>query len=231
MKKGLLIAALLLGTGLVSAAQAQDQIRLAVMEFASKGGVDQGQMDALSDMLANEIRGLGNYRVVAKADIRAALQMEEQKVLLGCDNASCLAEIGGALGVRFVVTGNISLFGKTYLMNLKLMNVENVTVVNSISRTVKGEPDQLIELLPKAAADLFRGARHVLWPDGVKPPPLKLPGSRPPAVQASGGTNEWGAADPATKPPVVKAPGAKPPVQPEATPPDEPKAVPVKNPH
>ena len=90
---------------------AQEAVPVAVMEFASKGGVTQEQMDALGDMLANNIRAAGNYKVIGKSDIRAALNLESQKQLLGCSDDSCVAEIGGALGVRWMVLGNISQFG------------------------------------------------------------------------------------------------------------------------
>ncbi len=223
------VLAILVLSGLVPIATlGAEEVPVAVMEFASKGGIEQNQMDALSDMLANEIRGLGNYKVISKSDIRAALQMEEQKALLGCSDESCVAEIGGALGVRFVVVGNISLFGRTYLLNLKLMNVESVSVVNSISKTIKGEPDGLIDLLPKATRQLFVGARKELWPDGVKPKKL----DQPQAVPSKGG---WGAVKPdPVQPEKPPPPTEAAPPEPAPPPPPEPdrekKLTPVKPP-
>ena len=147
-------------TGPVRAAD--DPTSIAVMEFASKGGIEAQKMDALSDMLANEIRALGNYKVVGKSDIRAALQLEEQKALLGCDDESCLAEIGGALGVRLVVTGNVSLFGKTYLLNLKMLDVADIKVVAGISQKVSGGEDMLIDALGVAAKKMIDRANETL---------------------------------------------------------------------
>jgi TolB-like protein len=134
-------------------------VSVAVMEFSSKGGVDQNQTDALCDMLANEIRSIGNFRVIGKSDIQAALNIEEQKMLMGCSDNSCIAEIGGALGVRWIISGNVSLFGKTWLLNLKLMDVEKVEVASSFSRTIKGEQDILIGLLYEAVGVLFSDAQ------------------------------------------------------------------------
>jgi len=134
---------------------AAEETSIAVMEFASKGGVSQEQMDALSDMLANEIRNRGEYRVIGKSDIRTALNLEEQKTMLGCNDNSCLAEIGGALGVRWVVVGNVSLFGETFLLNLKLMDVEAVKVAWGTSKKVTGGQAKLIDALALAVGEMM----------------------------------------------------------------------------
>jgi TolB-like protein len=135
---------------------AEDPISIAVMEFTSKGGVTQDQMDALSDMLGNQIRSMGNFKVIGKSDIRSMLTMEEQRQRLSsCTDQSCLAEIGGALGARWVVVGNVSLFGKTYLLNLKLIDVEGSSVASGVSRSITGGEDKLLAELPGAALELF----------------------------------------------------------------------------
>ena len=139
-------------------ALADDPVAVAVMEFASKGGVTQEQMDALGDMLANNIRASGNYKVIGKSDIRAALNMENHKQLLGCSDESCIAEIGGALGVRWVVIGNISQFGELFLLNLKLLDVDKVTVLQGVSKKIEGGQAALIDALPVAAAELMKAA-------------------------------------------------------------------------
>ena len=139
-------------------ALADDPVAVAVMDFSSKGGVTQEQMDALGDMLANNIRSAGNYKVIGKSDIRAALNMETQKQLLGCNDESCIAEIGGALGVRWVVLGNISQFGDLFLLNLKLLDVDKVTVLQGVSKKIDGGQAALIDALPVAAAELMKAA-------------------------------------------------------------------------
>ena len=147
-----------------------ERINIAVTEFISKGGVEQNRMDALSDMMANQIREMGNFKVIGKADISAALQLEQQKALLGCTDDSCLAEMGGALGVRYMVVGNISLLGKTWLLNLKLLDVRTVEVVKGVSRSITGAEDLFIKALQEAAYDLMQGIEgiEVTRPEQVK---------------------------------------------------------------
>jgi hypothetical protein len=134
--------------------------------------VTQDQMDALSDMLSNQIRSMGNYKVIGKSDIRSMLTMEEQRQRLStCTDQSCLAEIGGALGARWVVVGNVSLFGKTYLLNLKLIDVAGANVASGVSRSIEGGEDKLLADLPGAARELFDAVAGQLTPAKDKKPP------------------------------------------------------------
>jgi TolB-like protein len=136
-----------------------ESLSLAVMEFTSKGGVTQDQMDALSDMLVNELRKTGDHKVIDKATIRSLLNLEEQKNLLKtCADQNCMADLGGALGVQYMVAGNVSLFGKTYLLNLKIIDVKKAQIAHGVSHNITGGEDQLLADLPKAAKELLAGA-------------------------------------------------------------------------
>ncbi|MBW1807520.1 MAG: DUF2380 domain-containing protein [Deltaproteobacteria bacterium] len=152
--------------------RAEDDIRIAVMEFASKGGVSQKQMDALGDLLANEIRTMGKYRVIGKSDIRTALDLETQKNLVGCNDESCIAEIGGALGVRWVIVGNISKFGEKFLLNLKIMDTEKIRIVKGVSKKIEGGEGELPDALSTAAKELIEGARAEIHPGEETPKPV-----------------------------------------------------------
>jgi hypothetical protein len=186
----------LLLTLLLPASALAGEVSIAVMEFASKGGISEKQMDALGDLLANEIRELGNYRVIGKSDIRAAIDFESQKTLLGCTDEACIAELGGALGVRYVVVGNISMFGDLYLLNLKILDVEKIRVAKGLSRKVSGGEAKLIDALSVAARELMEGA-------GFQP--ITKPAPKPDPVPAP---------DPVPEKTVI-APPPPPPVEPE----------------
>lgn len=168
---------LLLLVSTAAPAFAGEPVSIAVMEFTSKGGVTQDQMDALSDMLSNQIRSMGNYKVIGKSDIRSMLTMEEQRQRLStCTDQSCLAEIGGALGARWVVVGNVSLFGKTYLLNLKLIDVAGASVASGVSRSIEGGEDKLLAELPSAAKEMFDAvAGQLTQAKDQQPPDQKKP--------------------------------------------------------
>ncbi|HUU01546.1 MAG TPA: CsgG/HfaB family protein [Myxococcota bacterium] len=137
--------------------QADEPIGVAVLQFESKGGIPQNRMEALSDMVAQRIQQAGNFRVIGKSDITNMLNMEEHRMKLsGCTDSSCLAEIGGALGVQYLTAGNISAFGEKYLLNLKFIDVGRAEVASRITRTVEGVENLLAEV-PAAVDELLSG--------------------------------------------------------------------------
>ncbi|HOX46715.1 MAG TPA: CsgG/HfaB family protein [Myxococcota bacterium] len=162
-------------------AQGQEKPGVAVMEFASNGGVTQQQMDSLADLLANHIRSLGRFRVMGKSDVRAVLSFQEQKARIGCDDDSCLAELGGALGVRWIVAGNISQFGNAYLLNLKLLDVKTVQVVQGLSKKITGGEEALIDTLEKSSQDLFAGLTETGTTEVAPEKPVAREQAPPPA--------------------------------------------------
>lgn len=136
-------------------ALAAEQVTIGVMEFTGKVGISQEKADVLADVLAAEISQMGNVRVVSKNDITAMLNLEKKKRLAGCDTNECLADISGALGVRWMVAGNIALFGSTYIVNVKLVDVRNALVVCRVTRRVKGDEGDVLDEIPGIAAELF----------------------------------------------------------------------------
>jgi outer membrane receptor for ferrienterochelin and colicin len=146
-----LIASLLLAANVM----AVEPVTIGVLEFVGMQGVSQDAADVMADIIAKEIGDLGGIRVVSKTDIRALLNLEKKKRLAGCSENECFAEIAGALGMPWMVTGNISRFGKSYILNLKLMDVRNFVVSGRISRRIKGDEEALLDDLPHATHYLF----------------------------------------------------------------------------
>lgn len=145
------------GLHLSAMASSKEQVAVGVMEFVGKEGVSQDTVDVLADLLATEISQMGDVRVIGQSDIMTMLAYEKQKRLAGCTSKECISEIGGALGVRWMVGGNLSLFGTTYLLNLKLFDTERMHVISRISRKIKGDKEELLDAVPEAAHELFVG--------------------------------------------------------------------------
>jgi hypothetical protein len=154
---GVRVKILVLFAGLLVAgmARAGEPVVIGVMELEGKAGFSQERADALADMLAEEISRMGDIRVVGKSDILTMLALEKQKRLAGCSDTECMSEVGKVLGMRWMVAGNISLFGKTYLINLKLFDMESALVLGRVTRKVRGGDEELLEELPTAVQELF----------------------------------------------------------------------------
>ncbi|MBI5510887.1 MAG: hypothetical protein HY903_19170 [Deltaproteobacteria bacterium] len=185
-----------------------DKSAVAVLDIQGTG-IDAALLPTLTEVLTVEIDSLGMYKVVAGRDVQAMLGFEKQKDMLGCTDAACLAEIGGALGVDRIVVSQIGKVGNTYVVNIKIINIRMADTEGRVYETVKGEVDALIETIKKSV--------------------VKLLGSGSKAALTLGATaNRGGSGDaprPETKPaakapeskPAVKAPETKPAAPPPTT--------------
>ena len=67
------------------------------------------------------------------------VDMEQQKAALGCDDTNCLAELGGALGVPYLIDSSLSKVGGQFVLTLKILAVEDAKVAVSKVAMVKDE--------------------------------------------------------------------------------------------
>jgi len=150
----ILAGVLTLALGAAPAAAAE-KTKLAVLDLAGKG-VEANLAGNLTDIVTVSLNQLGVFDVLSRADILQMLALEQQKQMLGCDDTSCLAEIGGALGVGLLVSGSIGKVGSSFIINLALTDTRAVKVLAREQRQVKSE-DDLTAQLEAATRFLVRG--------------------------------------------------------------------------
>jgi hypothetical protein len=143
-----------LTTLLTSTTALADKSGVAVLDIQGTG-IDTQLLPTLTEVLTVEIDALGKYKVVAGRDIQSMLGFEQQKDMLGCTDAACLAEIGGALGVDRIVASHIGKVGSTYVVNIKLINIRKADTEGRVYETVRGEVDALIATIRTSAGKLF----------------------------------------------------------------------------
>jgi TolB-like protein len=78
----------------------------------------------------------------------------ERQLSGGCAEASCIAELGGALGAQYIITGNLDRLGSLYILSLKLIDIEQVSAVKtaaiqeaSLEGFARRLSDEITELL------------------------------------------------------------------------------------
>jgi hypothetical protein len=91
-------------------------------------------------VLCTKISELGNYDVIGKDDMQAMLEHISDKQLIECDDTKCLAQVGGALGVERLVAGNIGMLGNVYVVSIKLIDINNATVLPPVSELMSVFP-------------------------------------------------------------------------------------------
>jgi len=109
----------------------------------------------LTTLLTDELKKIDGVSVIGSDDIVAMLQFESNKQMLGCgDDSSCLAEVGGALGVSYLVAGNVGKMAETWVISLRLMSPMEGEVANRVTESFTGLEEQLPGALRHAARRL-----------------------------------------------------------------------------
>ncbi|HUJ28914.1 MAG TPA: hypothetical protein VLW85_22995 [Myxococcales bacterium] len=100
---------------LLAAAIAAEAPAVAVTEFGADAA-DREKAKGLSGVVASRLAA-AHARVIGMDEVAQALKLEKEKQMLGCSDDGCLAEISGALGVRYLVYGRLDRFGKSALLS------------------------------------------------------------------------------------------------------------------
>lgn len=125
-------------------AHAQARPNVAVMDFTANGATKE-LASAASSSVANELDRLGAFKVMTSEAIRSLLAFEKQKQMLGCADASCITEIGGALGADYLVSGKVTRLAaaagvpETLSLDLTLSSVKKGTREGSVIESATSE--------------------------------------------------------------------------------------------
>lgn len=149
MRYGLtILLALLVGTP----APAREKVKIAVVDLTPIG-TEETLAKNLTTTVVAELSRLHLLEVVSHEEILKMLSFEENRMMLGCTDAVCLAEIGGALGVEYLVTGNVGKVGDRLLVNLQLIDIRQIKVVSRIKRESASE-GELLSAVSSGAREL-----------------------------------------------------------------------------
>jgi hypothetical protein len=139
----LVVAATLCATASASATKIT---RLVVLPFAVSTGVESKQRELLDEIFLTEIsRDMPvAIKVVGASDILAVLDQERQKQLAGCDNTSCMVEIGNALGASHLVHSSFGKVGGQFALTTKMIGVADANFVYRDAIYVDDNEDALL---------------------------------------------------------------------------------------
>lgn len=127
------------------------RVKIAVLDLQARG-VDPALVQSAGTLIASELNKLDVFKVISREDIRNMLSFEKDKQNLGCEaDQACLAEIGGALGVEYIIAGSLAKIGETLVLSLTLNNTRTASVENRVSENVAGKADALIGAISRDA--------------------------------------------------------------------------------
>lgn len=115
--------------------------------------------------------GEAKINVLTQTDIAAALGRERQAQLLGCTETGCMAELGQAMGARYIVSGRLDKVGDQFVLVASLFDSVSS---RALGRT-RQETDEL-DRLPasaKAAGETLLGSLGLSAPAALPPPAMR----------------------------------------------------------
>ena len=120
---------------------------IAVMDLNAIHGVPQTLADLLNERLTSEVQASKRFQsVIAGSDLRAIFDLEKQMQALGCEESNCLTQIGGALGVPYLMVPSVGMAGGKYMLILKVLDVEEGKVLARLARNYANESSLVAEL-------------------------------------------------------------------------------------
>src|ERR1051325_1563887 len=113
--------------------------RLAFIDLTPGNGVAAPVAQGAGELLVVALSETGRLDVITKSDVKAILGHEAQARLLGCGEAACKGDLGGALGAGYLVSGSLSNLGGQLNLVLSLIDVAKATVARRVATPVAGE--------------------------------------------------------------------------------------------
>jgi hypothetical protein len=118
--------------------------------------VPEGTARLLGEALAGELRRRPGVSVLTQSDVAALLGLEKTRQMLGCSEAGCMAEIGGALGADRVVHGSLGRVGGSLVVNLSALDPKRGQAAASVSERLRGAGEEaFLDALPGLADALL----------------------------------------------------------------------------
>jgi hypothetical protein len=123
---------------------------LAVIDLSAVHGVPESLASLLNEVVLSAVNATGRFsQVIGGSDLRELLDLEQQKQALGCDDNGCIAAIGGALGVPYLLSCNLGKVGGRYVFTAKLLAVEDAKVL-ARATTMFADEAALLDGVPVA---------------------------------------------------------------------------------
>jgi hypothetical protein len=131
-------------------------VKVVLVPLAALAGVEGRTTKVFDEALAGELRRHPRVSVITQSDVVALLGVEKERAMLGCSDAGCMAQIGGALGADRVVHGSVGRVGSSLVVNLSSLEARKATQAASVSERLRGAGDEaFLDALPGMVARLL----------------------------------------------------------------------------
>ncbi len=166
-----LLVSLLVATAATPSHPQRPQPRIAVLDVQDLTGRRAATAKLSTDLEVSEVGGWHRFDVISSFEIGQLLGLEKEKRLLGCaGDSGCLAEIGGALGVDYLVTARLGKLGTRVRLDLRLLDARRARMLASAGVFVRDDGDALADATTRGVRQLFVDAGLLTGPPRKGPP-------------------------------------------------------------
>ncbi|OGQ87110.1 MAG: hypothetical protein A2289_23710 [Deltaproteobacteria bacterium RIFOXYA12_FULL_58_15] len=116
---------------------------------------NEGLSASFTEVIASSVQKHSGFGALSSRDLDSILYIGRQQALANCSDKQCMTEIVAALGAELYLATNIHFDDGKYVLNLKLIDTQEVTVLSRASDTVDGDTAVVVTALRKAVADLL----------------------------------------------------------------------------
>ncbi len=163
---------------------------LAVLDLQANN-IAESEALALSDMLRSSIVNIINNKSAQLTDSYNLIERSQMDKIfeqfdiqnIGCTDMTCAVEFGKMLNADRIIIGSVSLLGSTYMVIARIVDIETSKALVSVDRKVRGEIDNVIDLMPLVGHELLTGER-------LATPSLTIPSTTGPIVETPSPTDE-----------------------------------------
>lgn len=147
------VGSMFLSIDRASAQEKSHKPLVAVLDLQVTGGVLKSEAQALSDRLRSEMQSL-KFELIERSQMTALLSEQDFSMSdLSEDNAT---KAGRLLSAEQIALGTIGKVGRTYTVDVRLIDVTTGKVVNSSKQDYTGPTDGLVQVM-RNIARIFAG--------------------------------------------------------------------------
>ena len=135
----------------------QSRLKMAVLPVQLSDAARKAISDVqvIDELILTAVQQQSGMVVIGRSDMDAVLGYEKQKDLFACDETTCFAEIGGALGADKLVSIRLTRLDPKWVVTLKLVDLKAIRVESRSSEFITGDEAALLQSVPQFVRGLF----------------------------------------------------------------------------
>lgn len=133
---------------------------VAVLDFQASAGISTGEASTLTNRFRAILVQTKAFEVVEREKMNEILKEQDFTLTDQCNTSECAVQVGQLLGVEAMIAGDIGKIGKTFTIDIRLIDVTSAKILQSRTEDYQGEIDGLLGVMRQIGGS-FAGVKDV----------------------------------------------------------------------